>query len=66
MLSRCYVNVRDTMIKPGGKLMSTGNVATYLGFDERRQGHYVFVHKLNRITSTRDVTFAQLGTPVLV
>jgi hypothetical protein len=57
MLSRCYVNVRDTMIKPGGKLMSTGNVATYLGFDERRQGHYVFVHKLNRITSTRDVTF---------
>jgi hypothetical protein len=57
MLSRCYVNVRDTMFKPGGKLMSTGNVATYLGFDERRQGHYVFVHKLNRITSTRDVTF---------
>jgi hypothetical protein len=43
--------------EPGGKLMSTGNVATYLGFDERRQGHYVFVHKLNRITSTRDVTF---------
>ena len=57
MLSTCYVNVTNTLSRPGGKLAPTGNLATYLGHDERRRGHYVFIHKLNRITSTRDVTF---------
>ena len=44
-------NDRDTRVSP------TGVKAVHLGRDEHRRGWLVYIPSLNRITSTRDVTF---------
>ena len=57
MLSKCYVRLND--IDRRHKLSATAADATYLGYDERRRGHFVYVPELKRITTAYHVKFAE-------
>jgi hypothetical protein len=53
MLCKCYVAIPPPERQQRDKLDATGYEASYLGWDNKRQGHYVYIHCLNRITTVR-------------
>ena len=61
MLCKCYVAIPPAEKIHRGKLEPTAYEATNLGYDKKRQGIYVLIHPLNRITSVREsnVSYAE-------
>ena len=57
MLGRCYVHIPKSEREIDSKLYATAHVASYLGYDVKRDSHFVYIKSLNRITSSRDITF---------
>ena len=63
MLCRCIVKIRPS--PTGNKIAERGCEAMYLGHDERRRGHFVYLLDNNRITTVaeREIKFFENEIP---
>eukprot|EP00965_Chrysotila_dentata_P241887 6204549-Pleurochrysis_carterae.AAC.4 len=57
LFCKCYMKLADADLTQASKLAATAMKASYLGYDSRHMGHFVYISGLHRITTAYHVTF---------